>query len=175
MTRTRLRKVFWSRVDRSSGPRVQYMKSRCWFWVGSKFRNPKTKEKTYGHLRVDGKLILAHRLSWELHRGKTIPSGKFVLHKCDQPSCVRPDHLRLGTPKTNMRDMILKGRQDYGCYTKLTEAQESEIRSRYVYHSRGSNSLTGLAREFSVSAGTIHNVVRLRGKARVDPSKRRIL
>ena len=78
----------------------------CWVWGGYRNRGG------YGFTRVGGRGApgkLAHRLSWELHRGP-IPNGLHVLHRCDNPSCVRPDHLFLGTNQENIADRIAKGR-----------------------------------------------------------------
>ena len=75
----------------------------CWLWekgVGS---------TGYGHIFYQGKMLKAHRVSWELHRG-LILKDMCVLHKCDVPSCVNPDHLFLGTHKDNKRDSMKKGR-----------------------------------------------------------------
>lgn len=83
-------------------PKVQKTKS-CWLWSGA------TGRGDYGHFIVKRKLIKAHRFSWELVNGK-IPSGLHCLHHCDNPPCVRPDHLFLGTDLDNARDAINKGR-----------------------------------------------------------------
>lgn len=75
----------------------------CWMWSG------KLNEKGYGHLMVNGKPVKAHRIAWELYRGP-IPEKMNILHICDIPSCVNPDHLRLGTIADNNRDGQDKGR-----------------------------------------------------------------
>lgn len=94
--------------------------SGCWLWIGS------TLSHGYGLLKGAGKSnILAHRSSWELHHGD-IPSGQFVLHRCDTPSCVNPNHLFLGDQAKNMEDCAKKNRtaagEDHG-RAKLSNAQ----------------------------------------------------
>lgn len=86
---------FWARVQKSEG---------CWLWTGAKNRNG------YGYLGMNNKDILAHRFSWIVNVGE-IRAGKCVLHRCDVPACVRPDHLFVGDHLTNVRDCIAKGRR----------------------------------------------------------------
>ncbi len=75
----------------------------CWEWMGTK-----VNEK-YGCFWINGKNELAHRVSYRLLRGE-IPLNLLVCHKCDNPGCVRPDHLFVGTHLDNTMDMIVKGR-----------------------------------------------------------------
>jgi HNH endonuclease len=90
-----LEERFWPKVEKTDG---------CWYWTAS------CDPCGYGHFSIDGKLHSAHRVSWELAYGP-IPDRLDVLHKCDNPPCVRPDHLFLGTHTDNMVDMISKGRK----------------------------------------------------------------
>lgn len=75
----------------------------CWVWIAAK------RKTGYGCFKHRGKVLDSHRISWTLEKGD-IPKGKWVLHKCDNPICVRPSHLFLGTPRDNVLDMIAKGR-----------------------------------------------------------------
>lgn len=87
---------FWEKVDRLGD-------NECWLWTAG------DDGKGYGQLRVDGQALKAHRISYELHYGP-IPDGFEVCHDCDNPSCVNPAHLQIGTHKENMHDSISKGR-----------------------------------------------------------------
>lgn len=87
---------FWPKVQKGDG---------CWEWQGSRLPHG------YGHLTIPGRGVpYAHRISWELTHGE-IPDGLWVLHHCDNPPCVRPDHLFLGTAQDNVDDSIRKGRR----------------------------------------------------------------
>lgn len=86
---------FWDKVDQSG---------ECWLWQAG--RTP----KGYGMVKVNGAHQGAHRVAYELVNGP-IPAGMLVCHRCDTPACVRPDHLFLGSAKTNNRDAIAKGRR----------------------------------------------------------------
>lgn len=87
-------KPFWTQV---------WFGPACWEWMGSK------SNSGYGHRKHNGKASQAHRVSYEIEHGP-IAAGLFVCHRCDNPRCVRPDHLFLGTHDDNMSDMAAKGR-----------------------------------------------------------------
>jgi hypothetical protein len=87
-------KRFWDKVVKTD---------TCWVWTAS------VNGKGYGSFGYGGRVQLAHRVSWQMHCGP-IPPGLCVCHACDNPSCVRPDHLFLGTIKDNNRDRDRKGR-----------------------------------------------------------------
>ena len=78
-------------------------RTKCWEWTGHK------QTQGSGDVQVNGVLWVASRLSWTVFKGQ-IPKGKNVLHHCDSPGCINPDHLFLGTQLDNARDMIEKGR-----------------------------------------------------------------
>jgi hypothetical protein len=135
---------FWPKVDKSGD---------CWLWTGAK--------TPFGHgvmAKPGGGAVRTHRVSWEMHRG-TIPEGLCVLHRCDVPACVNPDHLFLGDRDANNKDMQAKGRCDrvkrprgenHGC-AKLTEDAVRQIRER---RNKG-ETYASIARDFGVSLQTI--------------------
>ncbi len=98
--------------------------STCWYWKAQIYPNG------YGGFSLYGKNMHAHRASWTLHNGE-IPKGMCICHKCDNPCCVNPDHLFLGTYKDNTQDMIAKKRKFYPP-RKLTEKEIDEAGERYL-------------------------------------------
>lgn len=83
----------------------------CWTWTGARTRSRVEASSVlpYGQFWCEGKTQSAHRISYKMFRGK-IPPGMHVMHGCDNPLCVNPDHLELGYPDENMADKIAKGR-----------------------------------------------------------------
>jgi hypothetical protein len=122
----------------------------CWEWMGAKSHNG------YGVTSVGRKSLRAHRISWELHNGP-IPDGLLVLHRCDNPSCVNPEHLFLGTHADNMRDAARKGRiSREPKYFKLTRGDVAEIRKRLA----AGETQQSIADIFDVSKACIGNIHR---------------
>lgn len=89
--------VFWSHVDKSGD---------CWLWTA--YRN-----RGYGKIMLEGRCRMAHRVAWEQEFG-LIPEGLALCHHCDNPSCVRPSHMFIGTQQDNLDDMVSKGRHLVG-------------------------------------------------------------
>lgn len=139
---------FWRYVDKSDG---------CWLWTGKSLN-----KKGYGQIQIGGqgtKHILAHRLSYEIHCGP-IPDGMVVMHSCDNPGCVNPDHLSLGTQSQNILDAFARGRKNaipphvFGekCgASKLTEAQAIDV-------IKSSEPMKILAARFGVSNSAIERI-----------------
>ena len=116
----------------------------CWEWFGT------TNNDGYGRLgRGHDEVLLAHRISWMIHYGE-IPENFCVLHHCDNPPCVRPDHLFLGTKGDNNQDMAIKGRHGK---SKLSTDAVIEIRKL-----RGFVTRRDLADVFKVSVATVQQV-----------------
>ena len=140
----RLVKRFWKYIDQR-GP--------CWLWTGSL-----AKRGGYGQLNNKGRLLKAHRISFEIHSGP-IPSGAHVLHKCNNAKCVNPEHLYLGDNLDNTRDRIEAGTQykippmrgEKSPNAKLTEDQVKFIRSSSLGHAE-------LGRKFNVTKQAIFRI-----------------
>lgn len=135
---------FWAKVDRK-GP------DDCWQWLGALFQ-----DSGYGQFRIPANNLRAHRVCWEISYGAQIPQGMHICHTCDNPPCVNPGHLFVGTNNENVADKIQKGRQPIGTahgQSKLTNDQIKVIRA-------STKTWTELMREFGVCRSTIWRVVR---------------
>lgn len=144
-------------------------KKKCWEWVGSLDKDG--YGRTHKYITGVRKTVRAHRVAWEREFGP-IPTGLCVLHQCDNPCCVRPSHLFLGTVGDNNRDMHDKGRGFFQSESNpaklgafqgskngracITEQQVREIRRLYM---AGVASYRVLAIRFNVSKGIVANVV----------------
>lgn len=153
---------FWECVERRSP-------DECWPWVG-------TTNNRYGCLSLgghQGRRVYAHRASWELHNCP-LPDGMDVLHKCDNPPCVNPNHLFLGTQADNVRDMNKKGRKARGndvnavrgnrhYRTKIKDEDVAEVCRAYEAGANGPE----LARRYGVCRGAIYYVVKKRHRTQL--------
>jgi hypothetical protein len=125
----------------------------CWIWTACRSRA--------GYAKFDG--TLAHRVSYRLFKGE-LAKGQLVMHSCDNPLCVNPDHLSIGTNADNSRDMVNKGRQAFGERSpkaKLTNEQVAAIRELYI-PGYGGYGCHRLAKDFGVSKATIRSIVHSR-------------
>jgi len=163
--------------------KIDFESSEHWLWCGTTL--------PFGHGQIYFvRGMLTHRFAWMLYKG-AIPEGLQVLHKCDVPQCVKPDHLFLGTQKDNIRDMVLKGRNWHrtkperaafgernGAHTKperrphgsrhyltpFTPEEITEIRARVA----AGELQVDIAAEFDVGKTTICNIVHFRNWKKVE-------
>lgn len=135
--------------------RVSVVQGACWLWRGS------TTAAGYGNLGAGGRggaNVYAHRLSWEVHKGP-IPPGMHVLHRCDNPPCVNPEHLFLGTQRDNNADKTRKGRHARGerhGNAKLTSEKAARIRQM---RADGFGTQDAIARELGVTRSCVAHVL----------------
>jgi hypothetical protein len=139
--------------------------THCWEWQGC------FDKDGYGFFRHQGKNRRAHRVAFKLHNG-TLPTDAYVLHACDNPKCVNPEHLLLGTNADNIADMIAKGRSLRGSTnhnSKLTEEQVAGIRTlteRFYISQRS------IAKSLNVSQVLVSCICRGKTWKHVAPSSR---
>lgn len=125
----------------------------CWIWLGAKH-----SYKGYGSFFNGNKIVKAHRFSYEHFIGQ-VPENYCVLHICDNPSCIRPDHLFIGTNQDNVNDKVNKNRHPKGqsCVnSKLSDEEVIEIKKAQLSYYWGQNS--DLAHFYKVSNRTISDI-----------------
>lgn len=133
----------------------------CWNWTANKYRSG------YGQFGYGGLTQQAHRVAYQLYIGP-IPDGLCVLHRCDNPGCVRPDHLFLGTQADNVHDCIGKGRKvssfgEKNGNAKLTAEQVAVIREKRANGAL----LANLAEEFNISESAVSLIANRRNWASI--------
>lgn len=127
---------FWSKVDKSGD---------CWTWTASK------NHGGYGQFGANGKGYISHRVSWSISNGD-IPKGMLICHHCDNPPCVNPDHLFLGTYQDNMDDKMRKGRHG----TQKVRTRDIPI---MMMCRRKGMEYSDIADLFSLSTSTVNNIL----------------
>ena len=138
---------FWEKVDKRG-------EDECWKWLGSK------DKKGYGYFWDQIRNSKAHRYSWTIHYGR-IQRDKIICHHCDNPSCVNPNHLFLGTHQDNANDREAKGRRknvvgENSPNSKLTDDDVRAIRKQY---SSKNCTLDDLSKEFGVCFQQISRII----------------
>lgn len=133
--------AFWRMVDKSGD---------CWIWKGA------IGTDGYGKRSRKNQSTRAHRMAYEMARGP-IPEGMVICHTCDNPPCVRPDHLWAGTVADNARDMAAKGRASRKVSNaKLNVAIANDIRAEYR---QGGVTMRGLALKYDVAESSVNRII----------------
>ena len=154
---------FWAKVAKGA-------RDACWPWQG-------TGTRGYGkiHDKVTGKMIRATQVAWELANGP-LPAGAHILHKCDRPPCVNPDHLFLGTNDDNIADKLRKGRQRNGAHvyrgerhhgTSLTTEQVLAIRAEAATSGR---TMAAIGSDYGITRESVGAIVRRKRWAHLAPA-----
>jgi len=137
---------FWEKVNKIG-------RKDCWEWRAALVYK-------YGKFKANGKSFRAHRYSYEMEYGP-IPEGMLVLHHCDNPPCVNPRHLFLGTHQDNVADRVKKGRTRSPCGEAHGKSKLSESDIIYIRNARGNgDSLGRLASQFKVNKSAICKICR---------------
>lgn len=146
--------LFWSRVDKNSD---------CW-----EYQCPRNGfDDNYPQFRYNGKYWTVSRLSWTVTFGEIL-DGLFVCHHCDNPKCVRPDHLFLGTSDDNNKDKAKKGRARSGGET-LRKLSDNQIFQAFYSYDSGKSTLKSLSIEYGMSVSKLAKwFIRVRRKLNVS-------
>lgn len=145
------KKRIMSRTLRQRFEEKFYITPGCWIWTA------KRNDDGYGKILFDGKSVGAHRVSHEIYIGP-IPGGMYVLHKCDQPRCVNPDHLRIGTHADNMADKVARNRNARNCGEKAGNSKLTEAKILAILSDRRTQ--TEIAKYYGVTQAQISRIKR---------------
>ena len=123
----RYEESFWEKVKKAEG---------CWEWTGSKLPRG---YGNFGRQLVKEHSQLAHRWAWRFSHGRAAPQNRMVLHSCDNPCCVRPSHLFLGTQTDNMRDLASKGKHPQSLKTHCPQGHPYSEGNTKIFRRPGRN------------------------------------
>lgn len=138
-----LEERFWAKVARTSD-------DECWLWMGTKTR------AGYGTIVSGSRPRYAHRLSLEIATGSEMPVGTMALHSCDNPPCVNPAHLRVGTVQDNSDDKMARGRGGHAKGSTASKARLSEADVLEIRRSRASGeTYASIANRWGVGQSTV--------------------
>lgn len=145
---------YWKKTCPPCNFKTKYKVSDgCWEWLATK------NQDGYGRVSWGGRLESAHRVSWTIENG-CIPKGLQILHKCDNPGCVRPSHLFIGTISDNMKDAYSKGRAskigDKNGRSRLTWEIVRSIRRAWA---TGIHTRASIAKSLNVAATTVERII----------------
>lgn len=135
--------------ERLEGLSIPEPNSGCWIWLGNIY----SERKPYGRIDVGGRTQQAHRVSYETYMGR-IPKGLQIRHNCDNPSCINPDHMTVGTSQQNVEDRDLRGRTRQGVKHANSKFSESDIREIRA----SSENNYALGRRYGVAESTIRHI-----------------
>lgn len=151
---------FWAKVD-TNGPTMPHMESPCWIWQAS-------KNSGYGTFNLGNKQTPAHRCAWFFVFGELLSSEIILLHQCDNPPCVNPEHLSTGTHLDNMQDMAKKGRAMRGIQPKINIELARE--ARRIYRS-GEVTQQELAQRYGVTTRCMQDLLSLKTHREWTPKR----
>lgn len=134
---------FWAKVNKTPS---------CWLWTGAKDGGG------YGICTIGGKNYSAHKLSWQWANHINVPEGQVLLHDCDTPNCVRPDHLKPGTQKNNVEDRVNKGRSARGRNNGRARLKKKDVKRIKSLRNKGWTE-SAIAKLFGVGRSTISNIL----------------
>lgn len=147
--RVELARRFNDKVDRTAGHGPH---GDCHLWTGG------CDGKGYGAIQITGKAVGAHRVAWEMANGRPVPDGHHVMHSCDNPPCVNPDHLSPGLPIDNMADKTAKGRNNTLSGDASSWAKLSASEAKAIYHDPRSSEQIAL--DYPVSGAMVLRIKR---------------